>query len=231
MFNDNNHAVAAFGQNVDEIGDLHVATSIDTPMTELANLTNDDEKIEVIARHFKAIMEAMGLDLTDDSLRGTPLRVAKMYVKEVFKGLYEHNKPKVSLFENIYNYNKILIEKNITVKSTCEHHFLPIIGRAHVGYISSGKVIGLSKINRIVDYYAKRPQVQERMTRQIIEELKSALDTEDVIVVVEAVHHCVSLRGIEDDNSSTVTMEYSAKFINATRRNEFLEYIKNDFSV
>ena len=231
MFNDNNHAAAAFGQHVDELGDLHVATSIDTPMTPLADLTTDDEKIEVIARHFKAIMEALGLDLSDDSLRGTPLRVAKMFVKERFKGLYEHNKPGISLFENVYQYNKMLIEKNITVKSTCEHHFLPIIGRAHVGYISSGKVIGLSKINRIVDYYSRRPQVQERMTRQILEALKEALDTEDVIVVVEAAHHCVSLRGIEDDHSSTVTMEYSGKFINATQRNEFLDYLKNDFSV
>jgi GTP cyclohydrolase I len=228
MFNDNNIAGAAADKSIDEIGDLHLGTSIDTPMRADAFDKSDEEKIEIISDHFRQIMETLGLDLTDDSLSGTPRRVAKMFVKERFRGLNEENYPSISLFENTYQYNKMLVEKNITVKTTCEHHFLPITGRAHVGYISSGKVIGLSKINRIVDHYARRPQVQERMTRQVLEDLKAALDTEDVIIIVEAKHHCVSSRGIQDDHSSTVTIEYSGKFINHSRRNEFIEYVKQD---
>jgi GTP cyclohydrolase I len=228
MFNDNNIAGAAADKSIDEIGDLHLGTSIDTPMRADAFDKSDEEKIEIISDHFRQIMETLGLDLTDDSLSGTPRRVAKMFVKERFRGLNEENYPSISLFENTYQYNKMLVEKNITVKTTCEHHFLPITGRAHVGYISSGKVIGLSKINRIVDHYARRPQVQERMTRQVLEDLKASLDTEDVIIIVEAKHHCVSSRGIQDDHSSTVTIEYSGKFINHSRRNEFIEYVKQD---
>ena len=228
MFNDNNHSNVAFDKKIDEIGDLHLSTSIDTPMRPDAFEKSDEEKIQIISEHFEKIMETLGLDLTDDSLSGTPRRVAKMYVQEIFKGLDDKNMPKISVFDNVYQYNKMLVEKNITVKSTCEHHFLPIMGRAHVAYISSGKVIGLSKINRIVDHYARRPQVQERMTRQILQALKEALDTEDVIVLVEAKHLCVSARGIEDENSSTVTLEYGGVFNNQSRRNEFIEYVKQD---
>ncbi len=214
-------------RNDDEIGEQHVMTSIETPMREDAFDMSDNEKIDVIAEHFKVIMETIGLDLTDDSLAGTPKRVAKMFIKEKFKGLNKMNKPSISLFDNAYQYSKMLIEKNIKVESTCEHHFLPITGMAHVAYISTGKVIGLSKINRIVDYYARRPQVQERLTRQIVEALKDALDTKDVIVAMEAKHHCVSSRGIEDPHSTTVTLEYSGEFENQARRNEFMDYVRN----
>ncbi|MEL6972448.1 MAG: GTP cyclohydrolase I FolE [Bacteroidota bacterium] len=207
-------------------GDNHVMTSIETPMRPDAFDKTDDEKIEIIQDCFAVIMETLGLDLTDDSLKGTPYRVAKMYVKEIFSGLDPKNKPNVSVFENKYDYNKMLIEKNITLRSSCEHHFLPISGVAHVGYISSGKVIGLSKINRIVDYFGRRPQVQERMTVQIYNELKQELDTDHVIVVIDAEHLCVQARGIKDDKSSTVTMEYGGKFNEPSYRDEFLRLIE-----
>jgi len=207
-------------------GDNHVMTSIETPMLPNAFDKSDEEKIEIIQDCFSVIMKTLGLDLKDDSLKGTPYRVAKMYVKEIFSGLDPKNKPKVSVFENKYDYNKMLIEKNITLRSSCEHHFLPISGVAHVGYISSGKVIGLSKINRIVDYFGRRPQVQERMTVQIYEELKNELDTENVMVVIDAEHLCVSARGIKDDSSSTVTMEYGGKFNESSYRDEFLRLIE-----
>lgn len=207
-------------------GDNHVMTSIETPMLPNAFDKSDEEKIEIIQDCFAVIMETLGLDLKDDSLKGTPYRVAKMYVKEIFSGLDPKNKPKVSVFDNKYDYNKMLIEKNITLRSSCEHHFLPISGVAHVGYISSGKVIGLSKINRIVDYFGRRPQVQERMTVQIYEELKNELDTEHVIVVIDAEHLCVSARGIKDNSSSTVTMEYGGKFNESSYRDEFLRLIE-----
>ncbi len=188
--------------------------------------TNDDEKIKVIANYFKAIMQALGLDLNDDSLKGTPQRVAKMYVKEIFSGLNRDNEPAVTLFENKYQYNKMLVEKDISLHSYCEHHFVPIIGKVHAAYISKGKVIGLSKINRIVQYYARRPQVQERLTNQIAEALKKAIGTEDVAVVIDAVHLCVASRGIKDIGSSTITAHYSGKFINEGTKNEFLTFIK-----
>jgi len=213
--------------SLDEIGEQHIMTSIETPMRPDAFDRSDNEKIEIIAGHFEKIMETIGLDLNDDSLAGTPRRVAKMFIKEKFKGLNKMNKPSISLFDNAYQYSKMLIEKNIKVESTCEHHFLPITGMAHVAYISTGKVIGLSKINRIVDYYARRPQVQERLTRQIVEALKEALETDDVIVAMEAKHHCVSSRGIEDPHSSTVTLEYSGKFEEQALRNEFMDYVRN----
>ena len=206
-------------------GDNHVMTSIETPMLPDAFEKSDDEKIEIIQDCFAVIMETLGLDLNDDSLKGTPYRVAKMYVKEIFAGLDPKNKPKISVFDNKYNYNKMLIEKNITLRSACEHHFLPISGVAHVGYISSGKVIGLSKINRIVDYFGRRPQVQERLTVQIYNELKKELNTDHVIVVIDAEHMCVSARGIQDQTSSTVTMEYGGKFDEASYRDEFLSLI------
>ncbi len=214
-------------KNTDFIGDNHIATSLDTPMRPDAFLTTDEEKIEKISYHFRKIMDTLGLDLTDDSLQGTPNRVAKMYVKEIFSGLNPKNKPSYKLFENKYKYNEMLVEKNISFYSNCEHHFVPIIGKAHVAYISNGDVIGLSKINRIVQYFAKRPQVQERLTVQIAEELKKVLGTDDVAIVIEAKHLCVSMRGVQDDTSSTTTSHYSGKFKETKVKTEFLTYIKN----
>lgn len=211
--------------NYEVNGDAHAMTSVETPLRADAFVKTDQEKIDNIERHFKEIMEELGLDLTDDSLKGTPYRVAKMYVKELFHGLNPENKPSLSVFDNKYQYNKMLVEKDITFSSACEHHFLPIVGKAHIAYISSGKVIGLSKINRIVEYYGKRPQVQERMTLQIFKEMKEALQTDDVIVVVEAEHMCVSTRGVNDKTSRTTTLEYGGKFSNEGLRNEFYQLI------
>lgn len=213
---------------IDEMGDQHVMTAIETPMREDAFLLSDEEKIEQIEEKFRDIMNIMGLDLTDDSLAGTPHRVAKMYIKEIFSGLNPENKPSIKLFENKYQYKEMLVERNITFYSNCEHHFVPIIGKAHVAYISNGKVIGLSKLNRIVQYFAKRPQVQERLTIQIAEELKRVMETEDVAVLIDAVHLCVSSRGVQDFNSATVTSSYSGAFNNEATRNEFLKYVNLD---
>ncbi len=212
-------------QLIDTIGDEHIATSFDTPMRADAFLMSDETKIAAIEKHFAEIMNILGLDLNDDSLRGTPHRVAKMYVKEVFSGLNPKNKPDVKLFDNKYKYNEMLVEKDITFYSNCEHHFVPIIGKAHIAYVANGKVIGLSKLNRIVQYFAKRPQVQERLTVQIAEELKRVLQSEDVAVVIDAVHLCVSSRGVQDVNSSTVTAAYHGKFQNEATRAEFLKYV------
>jgi GTP cyclohydrolase I len=212
-------------QLIDAMGDDHIATSYDTPMRADAFLMSDETKIAAIEKHFREIMNILGLDLNDDSLQGTPHRVAKMYVKEVFSGLNPKNKPDVKLFDNKYKYNEMLVEKDITFYSNCEHHFVPIIGKAHVAYISNGRVIGLSKLNRIVQYFAKRPQVQERLTVQIAEELKRILQTEDVAVVIDAVHLCVSSRGVQDVNSSTVTVAYHGKFQEEATRMEFLKYV------
>ena len=206
-------------------GDNHIGTAIETPLRKDAFEKSDNEKIAIIQEHYKGIMETLGLDLDDDSLSGTPYRVAKMYVKELFSGLDPRNKPSLSVFDNKYEYNKMLVESEITFNSACEHHFLPIIGKAHVGYISSGKVIGLSKINRVVQYYGRRPQVQERMTMQIFNELKSALQTEDVIVVVVAEHLCVSSRGVNDPSSKTTTIEFGGQFKDAQIRNDFFKLI------
>lgn len=208
------------------LGDQHMMSSVETPMRKDAFDKSDEEKMAIIAGHFRQIMTTLGLDMEDDSLRGTPRRVAKMYVQEIFKGLNPKNKPGISVFNNAYKYGQMLVEKNITVKSTCEHHFLPILGKAHVAYYSSGMVIGLSKLNRVVDYFARRPQVQERMTMQIAEELKKALNTEDVAVVIEAAHHCVICRGIEDEGSATITSEFSGKFRQPQVRDEFLRYVQ-----
>ena len=210
----------------DEIGDDHIMTSVETPMHEEAFDLTDNEKMHKIAYHFKEIMHTLGLDLTDDSLKGTPNRVAKMYVKEIFSGLNPANKPKIALFDNKYQYNDMLVEKDITFFSNCEHHFVPIIGKAHVAYMSNGKVIGLSKLNRLVQYYAKRPQVQERLTMQIAKELRMALGTDDVAVVIDAKHLCVSSRGVQDVNSSTVTSFYGGKFKDEARKSEFLKYLQ-----
>ena len=209
-----------------DIGDMHVATSIDTPLRKDAFDLSDEEKVAIIEEKFREILTTLGMDLTDDSLMGTPHRVAKMYVKEIFYGLNPDNKPKISVFDNKFKYREMLVEKEIQVQSFCEHHFLPIVGRAHVGYVSNGVVIGLSKINRIVDYFARRPQVQERLTVQIANELKKALQTEDIAVVIDAKHMCVSCRGIQDDHSSTVTAEFSGKFNDRATREEFLKYIR-----
>jgi GTP cyclohydrolase IA len=205
----------------------HIFTGgINTPMRMDAFKLSDQEKKGIIEMHFKAIMETLGLDLNDDSLKGTPKRVAKMYVEEIFSGLNPANKPSVSLFENNYQYREMLVEKNIKVHSFCEHHFVPILGKAHIAYISSGKVIGLSKINRIVDYFSRRPQVQERLTIQIAEELMNVLDTPNVAVLIEAEHLCVSIRGIQDVGSSTISSHFSGKFEEENTRNEFLRLIK-----
>ena len=211
---------------IDEIGDNHVSTSVNTPLREDAFVMSEDQKIEKIEEHFRSIMEIMGLDLTDDSLKGTPRRVAKMYVKEIFSGLNPANKPAVTLFENKYKYNEMLVEKDISFFSNCEHHFVPIFGKAHVAYISSGKVIGLSKLNRLVQYFAKRPQVQERLTMQIGKELQAALNTDDVAVVIDAKHMCVASRGVNDVTSSTVTSFYGGKFKDEGVKQEFLKYLE-----
>jgi GTP cyclohydrolase I len=211
---------------IDEVGDEHQATSIDTPLKPAAFEMSDEEKMKKIEGHFRDIMDTIGLDLTDDSLSGTPKRVAKMFIKEIFSGLNPDAKPAISLFDNKFQYKEMLIEKGIQVHSFCEHHFLPIYGKAHVAYKAKGKVIGLSKLNRIVTYYAKRPQVQERLTVQIAEELKSVLGTEDVAVYIEAKHMCVQMRGIEHNDCVTVTAEYSGVFQQESVRNEFLQALK-----
>jgi GTP cyclohydrolase I len=225
IFNTKEPAIS-FEDLEDIIGEQHIGTSFDTPIRKDAFIISDEEKIKIISGHFREIMNTLGLDLSDDSLRGTPKRVAKMFVKEIFSGLNPVNKPEIKLFENKYRYSQMLVENNITLYSICEHHFVPIIGKAHVAYFSSGKVIGLSKLNRIVQYYAQRPQVQERLTIQIANELKSALETEDVAVVIDAVHLCVSSRGVKDNNSSTITAEYGGKFAEEKIKSEFLTFIR-----
>ena len=210
----------------DEIGDNHVATNAQNPLREDAFTISDQEKVELIRKDVENILLTLGLDLTDDSIKGTPNRVAKMFVNEIFGGLNPAKKPSASTFENNYKYGEMLVEKNIIVYSTCEHHLLPIIGRAHVAYISNGRVIGLSKMNRIVEHYAKRPQVQERLTMQIVQELQNALGTQDVACVIDAKHLCVNSRGIKDIESSTVTSEFGGKFKEESVRREFLDYIK-----
>ncbi len=210
------------------LGDNHVGTSTNTPMRKDAFALTNEEKIDSIKDDVRHIMETLGLDLTDDSLKGTPNRVAKMFVKEIFSGLDPKNKPSASTFDNKYKYGEMLVEKNITVYSTCEHHLLPIVGRAHVAYISNGTVVGLSKMNRIVDYFSNRPQVQERLTIQIVKELQEVLNTQDVACVIDAKHLCVNSRGIRDVDSSTVTSEFGGKFKETETRREFLDYIKLD---
>jgi len=213
---------------LDEIGDNHFSSNAKNPVRQDAFDLTDDEKIEKIKKDVENILQTLGMDLTDDSIKGTPNRVAKMFVKEIFGGLNPSKQPKASTFDNNYKYGEMLVEKNITLYSTCEHHLLPIIGRAHVAYISSGRVIGLSKMNRIVEYYAKRPQVQERLTMQIVQELQKALGTEDVACVIDAKHLCVNSRGIKDIESSTVTSEFGGKFKDPQTKREFLDYIKLD---
>lgn len=215
-------------EEFESLGDDHIGTSSDTPLRPDAFNLSIDEKIEIIKDDVRHIMETLGLDLTDDSLSGTPNRVAKMFVKEIFGGLDPKRRPSASTFDNKYKYGEMLVEKNITVYSTCEHHLLPIVGKAHIAYISNGTVVGLSKMNRIVDYYAKRPQVQERLTIQIVKELQIVLNTADVACVIDAKHLCVNSRGIRDIESSTVTSEFGGKFKEESTRREFLDYIKLD---
>lgn len=214
-----------FKRNLRILSDDDISLGKETPLRSNAFELSNRAKIDDIAWHFGEIMKTLGLDIEDDSLRDTPLRVAKMYVNEIFSGLNPENKPSITLFENKYNYNQMLVEKNIKVHSFCEHHFVPIIGKAHVAYVSNGHVIGLSKINRIVDYYARRPQVQERLTEQIAEELKKSLHTEDIAVLIEADHMCVTLRGIKDEGSSTTTSSFHGKFLEEKYRHEFLTFI------
>lgn len=212
----------------DEIGENHIATSAQNPVRKDAFELTDEQKIEIIEKDVKNILQTIGMDLTDDSIKGTPKRVAKMFVNELFGGLNPAKKPSASTFENNYKYGEMLVEKNITLYSTCEHHLLPIIGRAHVAYISNGRVIGLSKMNRIVAHYSKRPQVQERLTMQIVQEMQIALGTQDVACVIDAKHLCVNSRGIKDIESSTVTSEFGGKFKEENTKREFLDYIKFD---
>lgn len=215
------------GFSVEDIGDNHLFTTLETPLKDDAFEISDEDKKEKIANLFAEIMDVLGLDLNDDSLKGTPNRVAKMYIDEIFSGLNPKNKPKMALFDNKYQYNQMLVEKNISFYSNCEHHFVPIIGKAHVAYISSGKVIGLSKLNRIVQYYAKRPQVQERLTNQIGTDLQNILNTEDVAIIIDAKHLCVSSRGVQDDTSSTITTFYGGAFNTPQKIVELQNYIKN----
>ncbi len=231
MLNIQHKKIELSDTEIDELGNDHISSCYNTPMRADAFEKNDDEKIETIAHHFKAIMETLGLDLTDDSLKGTPLRVAKMYVKEVFQGLNPTNKPSISMFDNKYKYNEMLVEKNISFYTYCEHHFVPIMGKAHIAYLNNGQVIGLSKLNRIVEYFAKRPQVQERLTMQIGKELESVLGTSDVAVLMDAKHLCVASRGVKDDTSSTITSYYGGVFQQQDKKEEFLKYldIKTEF--
>lgn len=213
-------------QEIEAYGNEHIGTSSRTPLRPDAFEKGDQEKMDLIEKDVRNILETLGMDLTDDSLKGTPKRVAKMFVKEIFAGLHPDNKPKASTFDNKYKYGEMLVEKNITLYSTCEHHLLPIVGRAHIAYISNGTVVGLSKMNRVVDYYAKRPQVQERLTMQIVKELQEILNTQDVACVIDAKHLCVNSRGIRDIDSSTVTSEFGGAFKNEKTKREFLDYIK-----
>ncbi len=215
-------------EHFEQMGNDHVSAAEDTPLREDAFVLSDGEKIDRIRENVREIMLTLGLDLEDDSLKGTPNRVAKMFVNEVFGGLHPDRRPKSSTFSNKYKYGEMLVEKNITLYSTCEHHLLPIVGKAHVAYISNGTVVGLSKMNRIVDYYAKRPQVQERLNIQIVRELQKVLGTEDVACVIDAKHLCVNSRGIRDIESSTITAEYGGTFKKEAVRREFLDYLNLD---
>lgn len=215
------------GLSIEDIGEDHLSTGLDTPMKANAFQMSNQDKKNRISILFSEIMDVLGLDLNDDSLKGTPERVAKMYVEEIFSGLDPKSRPQITLFENKYQYNQMLIEKNITFYSNCEHHFVPIMGKAHIAYKSSGKVIGLSKLNRIVQYYAKRPQVQERLTNQIASELKNILETDDVAVIIDAKHLCVSSRGVKDDTSSTITSYYGGEFNTAAKISELQNYLNN----
>ena len=198
-----------------------IPVSEENPARKLTN----KEKIDAIANHFRSIMKILDLDLNDDSLKDTPSRVAKMYVEEIFEGLDDSKIPNIKKFENSFDYKGIILEKNISLYSICEHHFVPIIGKAHIGYFAKNKIVGLSKLNRIVNFFSKKPQVQEKLTVQIVDFLKKELETEDVACIIDAQHLCVSMRGIKDVNSWTTTAEYSGKFLESNFKNEFLQLI------
>jgi GTP cyclohydrolase IA len=231
MLNTQHNKIDLSDVEIDNLGNDHISSCYNTPLCKDAFEKTDDEKIEIIENHFKAIMQTLGLDLNDDSLKGSPKRFAKMYVKEIFSGLNPANKPSISMFENKYKYKEMLVEKNISFYTYCEHHFVPIMGKANIAYINNGQVIGLSKLNRIVDYYAKRPQVQERLTMQIGKELEQILGTNDIAVLINAKHLCVASRGIKDDTSTTITSYYNGAFLLHEKREEFLKYIEmnNEF--
>ena len=192
----------------------------------VAGMPSAEEKMAIIRHHFGKIMEALGLDLNDPSLHETPQRVAKMFVKEVFSGLDERNFPAITTFPNDYGYGEMLVEKDIGLYTFCEHHFLPIIGKVHVAYFPGEKVVGLSKLNRLVRYYARRLQVQERLTMQIARGMQKVLGTEDVAVYIEADHLCVAARGVEDTKSATVTNFFGGRFKESEGRKEFLRSIR-----
>ena len=216
-------------RNIDAIGDEHVGTSIDTPMRHDAFEMSDDDKVKAIEQKFRDIMDIMGLDLTDDSLSGTPHRVAKMYVKEIFAGLNPKNHPDVKTFDNVYGYDHMLVERNITLNSTCEHHFLPIVGVAHVAYLPEGQVVGLSKLNRIVEHYARRGAIQENLTVRIHDAVhKIVPDNKGVAVMIEAAHNCVKCRGIGHQGTAMKTSKLTGEFIESTKtRNEFYDFIRS----
>ena len=220
-----------FFEDLDLIDSDHKNFSIETPLRKDAFELSDQEKISIIQKNVKEILYTLGMDITDDSLKGTPKRVAKAYVNELFGGLNPENMPVGSTFNNKYKYSEMLVEKNITVFSTCEHHLLPIYGKAHVAYFSNSNVIGLSKMNRIVDYFSRRPQVQERLTIQVVKALQEILKTDDVACVIDAKHMCVNSRGIKDKDCSTVTGEFGGKFKDQSVKREFLDYISKESSL
>ena len=220
-----------FLDDLDLIDSDHKKFSAETPLRKDAFEISDKEKISIIEKNVKEILFTLGMDMNDDSLKGTPFRVAKAYVNEIFGGLNPENLPKGSTFNNKYQYSEMLVEKNITVFSTCEHHLLPIYGKAHVAYFSNNNVIGLSKMNRIVDYFARRPQVQERLTIQVVKALQKILKTDDVACVIDAKHMCVNSRGIRHIDCSTVTGEFGGKFKDKLIKREFLDYIRTDSSL
>ena len=215
-----------FLEDLEIIDQDHKNFSIETPLRDDAFEMSDDEKISIIQKNVNEILTTLGMDMTDDSLKGTPKRVAKAYVKELFGGLNPKNLPTSSTFDNKYQYGEMLVEKNITVFSTCEHHLLPIYGKAHVAYFAQDRVVGLSKMNRIVDYYSRRPQVQERLNIQIVKALQKILKTEDVACIIDAKHMCVNSRGIRHIDCSTVTGEFGGKFKDKLTKREFLDYIR-----
>jgi len=201
-----------------------VKMGVETPIKETGQLIDRKGKIDVIESLFTDIMKTLGLDLTDDSLIETPKRVAKMYVNEIFWGLDYEAFPKCTTVDNKMRYNEMVCERNVNVQSNCEHHFVVIDGLATVAYVPKTRVLGLSKINRIVEYFSKRPQIQERLTEQVFHTLQYILETEDVAVLIDAKHYCVKSRGVEDTGSSTVTVRLGGGFKNDPAvRNEFYQ--------
>lgn len=202
-----------------------IKIGVESPMVE-TKLSKYEERLVTITRNVSEIMVALGLDLKDDSLCETPRRIAKMYLNEIFWGLDYNNFPKITTIENKMQYDNVLLERHIKVNSTCEHHFIPMMGEAFIAYLPDKKVIGLSKINRIVEFFSRRPQVQERLTEQIFHTLCMLLETDNVAVLIKAEHTCVKLRGVEDTNSDTLTSRLGGIFFNSPSRNEFYQSIR-----